>query len=97
MKLKITKMLLILTTLLIGKKACSKAGKCAVPSVEALIVNQTSIFTRIKDAYSNYEKKYKNEMSIDSLTVRKDTLKNNRKNYQANDHKLHWPTKILIW
>ena len=58
-------------------------------TIEALIVEQTSILLRIKDAFSNYEKKYRSKMSDGSLTARIDTLKNNWKTYQSNDHKIN--------
>ena len=57
-------------------------------TIEALIVEQASIFLRIKDAFSNYEKKYRSKISDGSLSARIDTLKNNWKTYQSNDNKI---------
>ena len=58
-------------------------------TVETVIVKQTNLFSRIQNAISNYEKKYKSKMSIGSLTSRIDALKNNWKEYQANDDNIN--------
>ena len=58
-------------------------------TIEALIVEQTSIFLRIKDAFSNYEKKYRSKMFEGSFSARIDTLKNIWKTYQSNDHNIN--------